>query len=234
MESTETQVKHVAIIPDGNRRWAKKRRLMPWQGHIKASERTTGVVKAAFELGIPYLTIWGGSYDNLTKRPKREVSILNSIYRRMAEKLIKDKDTGKKGVRVRILGEWPKLLSVGAVEALRRAEEETKKYNNYNLTLLIGYNGDREMIAAVNQLLSRDTRKISGENLKESLWTKDLPPVDLIIRTGGEPHLSAGFMMWDVRYSQLYFTKKMWPDFTIKDLKDAVKYYKERERRLGA
>ena len=234
MKSTERKIRHVAIIPDGNRHWAKKRGLLPWQGHVRAAKRITEVVRAAFELEIPYLTVWGGSYDNLTKRSEKEIRVLDNIYRSLAEKLIKDKDTSKKGVRVRILGEWPKLLSKETTQALYRVEEITKEHNNYNLTLLIGYNGDREMIAAVNQLLSGGVKKISEEDLKGRLWTKDLPPVNLIIRTGGEPHLSTGFMMWDIMYSQLYFTDRLWPDFTRKDLEKAVKYYTTLERRLGA
>ncbi len=234
MKSTERKIRHVAIIPDGNRHWAKKRGLLPWQGHVRAAKRITEVVRAAFELEIPYLTVWGGSYDNLTKRSEKEIRVLDNIYRSLAKKFIKDKDAGKRGVRIRVLGEWLKLLSKETVQALYRAEETTKEHNNYNLTLLIGYNGDREMIAAVNQLLSGGVKKISEEDLKGRLWTKDLPPVNLIIRTGGEPHLSTGFMMWDTRHSQLYFTEKMWPDFTAKDIKDTIAYYERRERRLGA
>ena len=234
MESTETQVKHVAIIPDGNRRWAKKRGLLAWQGHIKAAENIVDIIKAAFTTGIPYLTIWGGSYDNLTKRSGEEINKLEEVYRSLARRVLNDPEVKEKGVRVRVLGEWSDILTPETAEVLREAEESTKKYNNYNLTLLIGYNGDREMVSAVNKLLMGGAKTASEETIKTNLWTKDLPPVDLIIRTGGEPHLSAGFMMWDVRYSQLYFTEKMWPDFTAEDFKDAIIYYEKRDRRLGA
>lgn len=234
MESTETQVKHVAIIPDGNRRWAKKRGLLAWQGHIKAAENIVDIIRSAFALGIPYLTIWGGSYDNLTKRSKEEISKLEEAYRALAQKALNDPQVKEKRVRIRVLGEWADILTQETVDILRKTEEATKENNLNNLTLLIGYNGDREMISAVDKLLMGDVKTASEETIKMNLWTKDLPPVDLIIRTGGEPHLSAGFMMWDVRYAQLYFTEKMWPDFTVEDFKDAVVYYNKRERRRGA
>jgi len=185
-------------------------------------------------MGIPYLTIWGGSYDNLTKRSGEEINKLEEVYRVLAQKVLNDPEVKEKGVRVRVLGEWADILTPETAEVLREAEESTKKYSNYNLTLLIGYNGDREMISAMNKLLTGGVKTASEETIKTNLWTKDLPPVDLIIRTGGEPHLSAGFMMWDVKYAQLYFTEKMWPDFTAKDLKDAIVYYERRERRLGS
>ncbi len=232
MKSTAAKIKHLAIIPDGNRRWAKARGLQSWKGHLKAADATSEIIKAAFKLGIQYVTIWGGSYDNLSKRSQKEIWVLDRVYRRMAQKFIKDKETQAKRVRLRAIGEWPKLLKPATVKTLISTEETTKNYGDYNLTLLIGYNGDREMLAAVNKLIKKG-EKATDESIKRELWTKELPPVDLIIRTGGEPHLSAGFMMWDIRYSQLYFTDKLWPDFTKKDLEKAVEYYTTLERRLG-
>lgn len=228
------QPNHLAIIPDGNRRWAKKRGLLSWQGHIKAADNIVDIIKAGFTMGIPYLTIWGGSYDNLTKRSREEINKLEEVYRGLAKRVLNDPESKEKGVRVRVLGEWADILTQETIDVLREAEEGTKNYNLNNLTLLIGYNGDREMISAVNKLLTQGVKTVSDEVIKSNLWTKELPPVDLIIRTGGEPHLSAGFMMWDIRYSHLYFTEKMWPDFTAKDLELAVKYYEGLEKRRGA
>ena len=233
MSNKEKQLNHIAIIPDGNRRWAKSKGLLAWQGHMKAGEKMVEVLKHAFTLGIPYVTIWGGSYDNLTKRDKGEIDKLEEVYRILAEQLINDPQVKEKQVRVRVLGEWPKLLKEETIGVLRKAEEITKDYKERGLTLLVGYNGDREMIDAINTLLKGGVKEVTDESLKSSLWTRDLPPVDLTIRTGGEPHLSAGFMMWDVRYSQLYFTEKYWPDFGKQDLEEAVNYYNSKERRMG-
>ena len=225
-------IKHLAIIPDGNRRWAKAKGLAPWQGHIKASKNIPEIIKEAFTIGINSVTIWGGSYDNLTKRTPEEIGVLDRVYSLLTARFLKSKDVKDGKVRLKVLGEWKKLLRAKTKQDLIRAENTTKKNGPYNLTLLIGYNGDREMVEAINKLIKAGS-KVNEEDIKRALWTKDLPPVDLIIRTGCEPHLSAGFMMWDVRYSQLYFTEKFWPDFGAEDLKEAVNYYEGRERRLG-
>ncbi len=225
-------IKHLAIIPDGNRRWAKAKGLHQWQGHVKASKNIPEIIKGAFAMDINFVTIWGGSYDNLTKRTSKEIEVLSRIYSILSAQFLKSKDVKNGKIRLRIIGEWKKLLGAKAKQDLIKAENVTKKSGPYNLTLLIGYNGDREMVEAINKLI-RVGSKVNEKDIKRALWTKDLPPVDLIIRTGGEPHLSAGFMMWDVRYAQLYFTEKFWPDFGIKDLKEAINYYEGVGRRWG-
>src|SRR3989344_4157676 len=190
-------IKHLAIIPDGNRRWAKAKGLAPWQGHIKASKNIPEIIRGAFALGINSVTIWGGSYDNLTKRTPKEIEVLDRVYSLLAERFLKSKDVEDGKVRLSVLGEWKKLLRAKTKQDLIKAENATKKNGPHNLTLLIGYNGDREMVEAINKLIKAGLR-VNEEDIKRTLWTKDLPPVDLVIRTGGEPHLSAGFMMWDV------------------------------------
>ncbi len=225
-------IKHLAIIPDGNRRWAKAKGLHQWQGHVKASKNIPEIIKGAFAMGINSVTIWGGSYDNLTKRTSKEIDVLSKIYSLLSAQFLKSKDVKDGKVRLRVIGEWKKLLGAKAKQDLIKAEDATKKSGPYNLTLLIGYNGDREMVETINKLI-RVGSKVNEKDIKRALWTKELPPVDLIIRTGGEPHLSAGFMMWDVRYAQLYFTEKFWPDFGIKDLKEAISYYEGVGRRWG-
>lgn len=222
---------HIAIIPDGNRRWAQSRGLLSWKGHLEGARKAEEIIKEAERLGIPYLTLWASSYDNLVKRSREEIGVLERIYRENAEKLLKDNK--KSEVRVRLLGEWRDLLHPETVAVLERLENETRDNKGRNLTLLIGYNGDREMIAAMNSLIALNS-KIDADSLKANLWTKELPPVDLIIRTGGEPHLSAGFMMWDARYSELYFTEKEWPVFTIEQFHDAIGGYSLKKRRFGA
>ena len=224
---------HIAIIPDGNRRWAKKKNLLPWKGHVEGAKRVQEIIERAAKIGIPYLTVWGGSYDNLVKRSKVEVSALNKAYKEMAQKIISTDLAEKNGAKVNVLGEWEKLLESDVVKALKAMEKATAKNNKMNVTVLIGYNGDREMLSAIKKITNNKSKQITEDIIKENLWTKDLPPVDMVIRTGGEPHLSAGFMMWDVRYSLLYFTDKFWPDFRAKDLDSAIAYYSLQERRKG-
>lgn len=225
---------HIAIIPDGNRRWAKSKNMPGWQGHIEGGKRIWDIVKALSGSQVKYLTIWGSSYDNLVKRPKEEITALNRVYKETASRLLADKGIAEAGIRVRVIGEWESLLNKDTVSELKKLEEKTAHHNKYHLTALIGYNGDREMLDAVNKISAKRLKDITDQTIKENLWTHELPKVDLIVRTGGEPHLSAGFMMWDVRYSQLYFTEKLWPDFSPEDLKKAIEYYSSKERRLGA
>lgn len=224
---------HVAIIPDGNRRWARKRGLLGWQGHLEGAKRAEEISRAAVDLGIKYFTLWGGSYDNLTKRPKTEWLVLNRVYKALVQKVLKDKTIREKQVQVRFIGEWQGLLNKGVIELMRRAEVETAHHKAYRHSYLHSYSGDREMLDAINRLIRDGHRRITDKLLKSYLWTADLPPVDLVIRTGGEPHLSTGFMMWHTRYSQLYFVDKLWPDFRKKDFITAVEDYSQKQRRFG-
>jgi len=224
---------HIAIIPDGNRRWARARGLQPWKGHIEGFKIADEIAYSALDAGVQNLTIWGGSYNNLTKRPKTEISSLDRIYKQLAGRVLKNERVYKDGVRIHVLGEWPNLLTKGTVKKLRELENKTKHHKKNNLTFLIGYNGDREMMNAIKSIQKDNPKTISSKIIKSHLWTAELPPVDLVIRTAGEPHLSTGFMMWDIQDAELYFSGKFWPDFTKTDLKKAIKFYSDRDRRFG-
>ncbi len=229
---------HVAVIPDGNRRWAKKRGLRPWIGHEVGMKSFEKVLEKSLELRIPYLTFWGGSWDNLTKRPKIEIKFLFKVYADQFKRIANDKRIHQNKVRIDVLGRWREILPEETQKAIERAREATKDYNKYFLTFLLAYNGTDEMMACVRKIadLSKEkTIKVTEKLIKENLWTKDLPPVDLIIRTGCEddPHISAGFMMWDAAYSQLYFTRTFLPAFEPKEFEEIIKDYSERERRKG-
>jgi len=229
---------HIAIIPDGNRRWAKLKRKPVVYGHKQGAETTKKILKKALELRIPYLTIWGCSLSNILKRDKKELEGLYRIFRFYFQKLSKDKEIHKNKVRIRVLGEWKKAMPLSVRRLITEAIEQTKNYSDYyNLTFLIAYSGIEEMIGAVKKILKLKTQypklRIDRQLVKKSLLTKELPPVDLVIRTGGEPHLSEGFMMWDVAYAQLYFTETLYPDFTPEEFKKAIESYLQRERRFG-
>jgi len=237
-DKTDIIPSHVALIPDGNRRWAKKRGLHPWIGHQVGAKTFEKVLEKSLELKIPYITFWGGSWDNLTKRPKIEIKFLFKVYTDQFKRLTKDKRTHKNEVKIDVLGRWKEILPKETQEAIEKAREMTKNYNKYFLTFLIAYDGRDEMINAIQKIVrsSKDkTIKINDEMIKENLWTKGLPPVDLVIRTGCEndPHLSSGFMMWDTSYSQLYFTKTFLPEFKPKEFEEIIKDFSKRERRLG-
>ena len=230
--------KHVAVIPDGNRRWARKKGLKAWIGHrvgVKAFEK---ILEKSRELKIPYFTFWGGSWDNLTKRSKIEINFLFKVYANQFKRVADDKRIHQNKVKINVLGRWKEILPKETQETIERAIEATKNYNNFFLTFLLAYAGTDEMLDCVQKIakIYQDKKiKISKNLIKENLWTKDLPPVDLVIRTGcqGDPHNSAGFMMWDTTYSQLYFTETLFPVFTPKEFEKIIEDYSKRERRFG-
>jgi undecaprenyl diphosphate synthase len=229
---------HVVVIPDGNRRWAKKRGLFPWQGHIEGAKTLEKILKKTWELKIPHFTFWGMSADNVLKRPKKEVEVLFSIFKRQFKKLARSREIQKEGVKINVFGLWEKLFPENVKTAIKEAIDKTKKNKNFNLTFLLAYNGTDEMLEAIRKIVKKAKREeieIVEKTLLENLWTGSLPPVDLVIRTGceGDPHNSAGFMMWHTAYSQFYFTETFFPAFTQEEFEKAIKNFLKRERRFG-
>jgi len=229
---------HVVVIPDGNRRWARNRGLLPWQGHIEGAKTLEKILKKAWELKIPYFTFWGMSADNVLKRPKKEVEVLFSIFKKQFKKLAKSKEIQKEGVKINVFGLWKKIFPENVKEAIKAAIEKTKKNQKFVLTFLLAYNGTDEMLEAIKKIVKKAKEKeieVTEKLLLENLWTGSLPPVDLVIRTGCEndPHNSAGFMMWHTAYSQFYFTKTFFPDFSPEEFERAIKNLQKRERRFG-
>lgn len=223
---------HLVIIPDGNRRWARKRGKAPWEGHREGAKRFWEVCEEVFEVGIPYFTFWGASEDNLIKRSRIEVKFLVTLLKNELSKKGLAERLEKNEVKVRVLGRWNEILKDKAFErVIQDLEGKTKKFTKHNLTILFGYDGKREMMEAIQSL--KKEKEINYEKVKERLWTGDLPEVDFVIRTGGEPHWSAGFMMWLTADSQFYFTEKLWPDFGARELREALEEYSRRERRMG-
>jgi len=229
---------HVALIPDGNRRWARKRGLFPWQGHIEGTKTLEKILEKAWKMKIPYFTFWGMSADNVLKRPKKEVEVLFSIFKRQFKKLAKSKEIQKEGVKINVFGLWKKLFSENVKTAIEEAIEKTKENENSNLTFLLAYSGTEEMLEAIKKIVKKAKKEgieTTEKTLLENLWTGSLPPVDLVIRTGceGDPHNSAGFMMWHTTYSQFYLTRTFFPDFSPEEFEKAVKDFLKRERRFG-
>ncbi|PIR98611.1 MAG: di-trans,poly-cis-decaprenylcistransferase [Candidatus Colwellbacteria bacterium CG10_big_fil_rev_8_21_14_0_10_41_28] len=227
--------RHVALIVDGNRRWAKERGLKSWEGYLGISlDNIEEISRVGADLGIPFVTFWGGSYKNLTERPSIEIKKLNEMYALLAQRALDEPDLDKNEVRVRFMGEWKDLLQKKPIEKIEELIEKTKNYSKNNLTYMIGYNGDREMLSAINKIIEGTPGKpIDEDLLVENLWTKDLPPVDLVIRTGNDPHLSTGFMMWHTKNALLHFDDKMWPDFTKEEFIRVINDFTQRERRFG-
>ena len=230
---------HVVIVPDGNRRWAKQRGLVSWQGHMKGAERTKELLQTALDLGIYCLSLWGGSYKNLTKRSKVEIKVLFKIYERYFRELTKRKEIHQNQVKVNVIGRWPEVLPKKGIQAIKELMKVTKNYNKHLLNFFIAYNGTDEMLYAIKGILKEGQKnknlRATPELLEKHLWSGQLPPVDFLIRTGSQddPHNSVGFMMWHTANSQYYFTNTMYPGFSRKEFIEAIKDFQKRERRLG-
>ena len=224
---------HVAIIPDGNRRWAKKRLFGVLQGHVAGAENVVTIVRAAKELGIKTLTMWGFSTENW-KRPLSEMTHLMSTIEaylvRYQQMLVEN------GIRLRAIGNLEKL-SKSFFEILQKTVEMTKECSGFECILAINYGGRDEILRAMHALLDDVMqKKIEHSALNEGLFssyldTKGMGDPDLIIRTSGELRIS-NFLLWQSAYSELYIDTTCWPDFTPKHLLAAIASYQRGERRI--
>lgn len=226
---------HVALIPDGNRRWAKARGLSPWEGHEAGAKNTEKIIERARELGIRTFSFWGSSMENLAKRPLEEKRALLDIYEAYFTRMIENESVHRDRARIRMIGHWREQFPEALKKVLVRCEEETKAYEAYALNFFLAYSGTDDMLGAVRSLARSGVspEDITPEKLKDALLTRELPGVDFLVRTGGEPHLSAGFLMWDVADAQLYFSDKLYPDFDADAFAVAIEDYAARARRFG-
>jgi undecaprenyl diphosphate synthase len=227
--------RHIAIIMDGNGRWAQARGLPRIAGHRRGAEAVRRTVTAAAELGIPYLTLFGFSSENW-KRPLAEIDDLMGLLRHYLRGEIAE--LHRNGVRLRVIGERGRLAP-DIVTLIANAEALTRDNPGINLTIALSYGGRDEIIAAMRAL----AEKAAGGVLRPSaideamvsrhLFTADIPDPDLLIRTSGEQRIS-NFLLWQCAYSELVFTKTLWPDFGPADLEQAIADYGGRDRRYGA
>jgi len=228
---------HIVIVPDGNRRWARKRGRPAFFGHYEGAKTAEKILSAALDLNIPCLTFWGCSAANVTERSPAEVKVLFAIFGRYFKKLLTSRAVRENRVRVDFLGRWPELFPANVQKVIRSVIKATKHYDRHRLTFLLAYDGRDEMIAAIRDIAAEERKKpklaVTRDRVKRHLWTRNLPPVDLVIRTGGEPHWSAGLMMWDVAEARLHFTPTLWPAFTPAEFKRIVASYGATERRFG-
>jgi len=227
--------RHIAIIMDGNGRWAQARGLPRIAGHRRGAEAVRRAVTAAGELGIPYLTLFGFSSENW-KRPLEEVDDLMGLLRHYLRGEIAE--LHRSGVRLRVIGERGRLAP-DIVTLIANAEELTRDNPGVNLTIALSYGGRAEIIAAVRTVAAKAAAgelppaAIDEEVISRHLFTADIPDPDLLIRTSGEQRIS-NFLLWQCAYSELVFTKTLWPDFGRADLELAIADYGGRERRYGA
>ena len=220
---------HIAIIPDGNRRWAKKKGFPSFEGHRVGAEKTLpSLIEKADELGIKFLTFWALSPQNL-QREKKEVDNLFRLLRLFLQKRIGE--FHKKNIRLRVIGDMFHLPTDLQTE-IKKAEKLTEKNSKITVLFAINYGGKNEIIRAIGKIPQSAISNIQEAGIGKFLDTSGIPDPDLIIRTGGEKRLS-GFMLWQSEYSELYFSDILFPDFTPLELEKAILDYSCRERRFG-
>ena len=217
------KLNHIAFIMDGNGRWGKKKGKGRNFGHLKGVETVKKIVKSSIQLKIPILTLYVFSSENW-KRPKKEINFLFKLIKSYFSKEIKN--IMDEGIRINILGDLNKL-SFDIKKTLKKTIFLTKNNKKIIVNLAINYGSKNEILNAFKK-----TKKINMKNFEKNLYTKKMPNPDILIRTGGHQRLS-NFMLWQLAYSELFFLKKLWPDFNSKDLIKIIKDYKKSKRNFG-
>lgn len=230
----ENVPQHVAIIMDGNGRWAKKRGLPRNAGHAQGSKAVRKICETAWKCGVKYLTIYAFSTENWS-RPKEEIDALMKILRNYLKDAVKQ--CAENNMRVRIIGDYS-VLPEDMITSIQHLEEVSSGNTGLQFQIALNYGGRDEVLRAVKRAAAKllaegkSVEDMTAEELGGALDTAGLPDPDLIIRTSGEQRLS-NFLLWQSAYAELYFTDILWPDFDKKALEEAILYYGSRNRRFG-
>lgn len=224
---------HVAVVMDGNGRWAKQRHLPRTLGHQRGRRAVRRLIESAHQLGVPYLTIFAFSSENWT-RPAAEVDALMGLFLKALQRDIDEMD--RNGVRLRFIGDC-RRFSPALYALMQQAESRTAGNNHLFLQVAVSYGGQWDILQAARALLaSPESVSLDEEALRAQfearLATADCPPVDLFIRTGGEQRIS-NFLLWQIAYAELYFTDCLWPDFDRAAFEQALHWFAQRQRRFG-
>jgi undecaprenyl diphosphate synthase len=223
--------RHIAIIMDGNGRWAKKRFLPRVAGHVKGVETVREAVRACIEQGVEYLSLFAFSSENW-RRPAEEVGLLMQLFKGALHKEVEKLQ--RNGVRLRIIGDLSRF-DVALQTLIHEAEAATAANERLHLTIAANYGGRWDILQAMNRLAAVRPEKAGNweeADLEPFLSTHFVPEPDLFIRTGGEERVS-NFMLWQLAYTEFYFTETLWPEFDAEALKAAISSYQRRERRFG-
>lgn len=222
---------HIAIIMDGNRRWARIHKLADIKGHEKGAETLENIVDAAEKLGVKTITVYALSTENIKERAKREViglfNLMRKAYQSRLNKMI------QKGVSVTILGE-----AHGLPDTIKNMINQIRKVyiknESIKLNIALNYGSKKELVRAIKDIVKKgiDVKRINEQLIEKHLYTTGQPDPDLVIRTGGRSRLS-NFLLWQTAYSEFYFTRTLWPDFDEKELRKAIDWYKSQKRNFG-
>ena len=226
----QTQLKHIAIIMDGNRRWAKEKFLPSAVGHQKGVETLKDTMRTFDEYGIKYLTVYAFSTENWNRKQEEVDFLMGLLAKTLSNEL---DEMHKENVKIKFLGDLEKLND-SLISVVRNAEEKTKDNTGVNLNIAFNYGARDEIVnackAIIDEKLTAD--EISEEVISNHLYTKDIPDPDLLIRTGGEKRVS-NYLLWQLAYSELYVTDAYWPDFDKAELNKAILEFEKRNRRFG-
>lgn len=234
MDKNTVVPEHIAIILDGNGRWAKKRMLPRNMGHIQGSKNVEKMCRVSHKLGIKYLTVYAFSTENW-KRPKAEVDALMVLLGTYLNDCIKNNK--KNNMVVRFIGDIS-VLPENLLEKINTLTEVSKDNTGLNLTVALNYGGRDEIVRCIKNIATDvvnnkiDVDKIDEDFISNNLDTKDIPDPDLLIRPGGEIRIS-NYLLWQLAYAEMYFADVYWPDFDEKELVKAIEYYNTKERRFG-
>ena len=228
--------KHIAIIMDGNRRYAKELGLETREGHLAGKEKIRDVLNWCLKLGIRNLTVYAFSTENFN-RDESEVNFLMDLIEKTLKEMADDPEVEEKKIRIQVIGER-ELVPDTMQDTIRYAEEKTKDHSEYTFNMAIAYGGRQEIISALKDIATKvkngelEVDDISEELVSEYLYTTGMPDPDLVLRTSGELRIS-NFLLWQLAYSELYFTDVYWPSFRYIDLLRAIRSYQNRARRYG-
>lgn len=228
--------KHVAIIMDGNRRWARKLEKPPWYGHFFGSKKLEEIMEWCRELGIRTLTVYAFSTENFRRSPE-EVSALMNLFEQKFKELLEDERVHRYGIRVNVIGR-KEMLPENVRKAAEEVEHATRKYSNYILNIALAYGGRSEITDAVREIV-RDVLagklkpgEIDEELIKRYLYNPGMPDPDIVIRTGGEERIS-NFLLYQIAYSELFFVDVYFPEFRKIDFLRIIREFQKRQRRFG-
>lgn len=235
-------IKHIAIIMDGNRRWARKNKREVLFGHRVAAKKTIEpIIDHVRSLGIPYLTLWAFSTENWRRDPEEVRGLLNLFREGLEEQ---GEKFVKKRIRLNVIGDY-KAFPADIVKLTEYYLEKTADFSDFTVTFAINYGGRDELIRAMGKLYKNEPevldqvakmnwqeRKEVSKKVNSYLDTAGMPDPDMVVRTGGEKRLS-GYLLWQIEYAELFFTDTLWPDFTPQELDELIKEYKQRQRRFG-
>ena len=222
------KLNHVAIIMDGNGRWGLKKKKSRNYGHLKGLKSAENIIKASINNKISYLTLYTFSTENW-KRPEKEINFLFDLIRNSLKKNIKK--IIKQGIKVNIIGSNDRLPN-DIKKTIQTIEGKTEKNKAIVLNIALNYGSKEEIIEACKKLILRKDKNISVKDFEENLYTKNIPDPDLLIRTGGTKRLS-NFLLWQLAYTEIFFVKKLWPDFNEKDFNKIISEFYKIKRNFG-